>query len=55
MRIEEATTPLGPLERANLNHWIQLLVFFKTPDEGQSQKTPAIPNVIHHRQNFKID
>jgi hypothetical protein len=33
----ETPTLLGPLERANLNHWTM-------------SKNPVIPRVIHHRQ-----
>jgi hypothetical protein len=56
---------LGPLERANLNHWIlphlktetdpvsETLCFLvsRIPDDGQSPKNPVILNIIPHRLN----
>jgi hypothetical protein len=46
LRWGKTPTLLGPIERANLNHWIQFpkryvfsLLFMKNPDDGQSPKT----------------
>jgi hypothetical protein len=36
---ENIPTQLGPLDRADLNHWTE------------KSKNPLILNVIHHRQN----
>jgi hypothetical protein len=37
---EKIPTQLGPLERANLNHWT-----------GKSPKNPVTLSITHHRQN----
>jgi hypothetical protein len=35
----EIPTPLGPLEKANLNRWTLCFLVFGTPDDGQNPET----------------
>jgi hypothetical protein len=56
---EKTPTQLGPLERANLNHWTETdpvsetscFLVSRIPDDGKVQKNPIILCVIHRRQN----
>jgi hypothetical protein len=59
------TYSVGPLKRANLNHWSSedlktdtnpvsetlYFIFSRIPDDGQSPETSVILSIIHHSQN----
>jgi hypothetical protein len=47
----ETPTLLGPLERANLNHWTRVLYFFLEYRMMDKAQNPVILSVIHHSQN----